>query len=80
LDNSTKEHINRLRRSTENEMYFALKSLLEIRLETVKNQMIDSTTTAEYNILKGRARELRELLLDLTRKPVNTNYKTGAFN
>lgn len=67
-----------LKGSPENQFFLNLISLLESRLEVIKNELVDSDES-DTVILKGRARELKHLILGLTRKPVVDQY-TGSFN
>ena len=67
-----------LKGSPENQFFLNLITLLEGRLETIKNDMIDSDDT-DINIQKGRARELKHLISGLLRKPVTEQF-TGSFN
>jgi hypothetical protein len=67
-----------LKGSPENQFFLNLISLLENRLETIKNDMVDSDEV-DHRIQKGRARELKHLISGLTRKPVSEQY-TGSFN
>jgi hypothetical protein len=55
-----------------------LVALLECRLETLKNELIDCND-AEYKKVKGRAKEIQYLISGLTRKALKKQY-TGAFN
>ena len=66
-----------LKGSPENQFFLNLVSLLEYRLETVKNDLVDSDEI-DTQVHKGRARELKYLISGLTRKPVEEQF-TGAF-
>jgi hypothetical protein len=56
-----------------------LVKLLEFKLETVKNQMIDTVDTDELKKLQGRGCEIRDILTALQRRPVEKQH-TGSFD
>ena len=70
---------NSLKRNTDNQFYVDLVKLLEFRLDTVKNQMIDTVDPNELHKLQGRGCELRDMLTSLQRRPVGAQ-RTGAFD
>jgi hypothetical protein len=70
---------NSLKRNTDNRFYLDLIKLIEFRLETIKNQMIDAVETDELKKLQGRGAELRDMLTSLQRRPVEAQ-RTGAFD
>lgn len=70
---------NSLRRNTDNSFYLDLVKLLEFKLDTVKNQLIDAVEINDMKRLQGRAAELKEMLTALQRKPI-VRQQTGAFD
>ena len=68
----------RLRRNTDGDFYKDLVSLLEFRLDTLKNELVECGSVDEYRKLQGRAAELKDMLSHLHRKPVKSQC-TGAY-
>ena len=71
-------YIRNLRSYSNGKTYLNLKSLLECRLETLKESLL---TAAEDDVktIQGQAKEISYLLKRLTREP-KTQQHTGAFN
>jgi ppGpp synthetase/RelA/SpoT-type nucleotidyltranferase len=69
---------NNLKRSPDNQFYIDLTTLLNAKLDTVKDQLVESNDTEDILRLQGRAKELTELLKGLTRKPIKKQFD-GAF-
>ena len=78
MDKSEAQLFTSLKGSPDNQFFKNLLSLLENRLESVKNDWINSDE-ADEKIQKGKARELKHLISGLTRKSVKDQY-TGSFN
>jgi hypothetical protein len=53
--------------------------LLNFRLAVIKDQLVETTDDSEYKRLQGRGKEIKDMISNLTRKPVDTQ-STGAFN
>lgn len=71
--------VQNVKRRINNHELDTLMTLLKFRLDTVKTQMID-VDDDDFKRYQGRARELKELIDDLSRKPVDAKkQKTGAF-
>lgn len=68
---------NNLKRSPDNQFYRDLVTLLEFKLDTTKTQLIESDGNDTLR-LQGRAKELKEILDGLTRKPSRQQHD-GAF-
>jgi hypothetical protein len=73
-----KELINSLKRNPDNAFFLDLVKLLEFRLDIIKNQLVDASDN-EYKKLQGQGFELRTMLSDLKRRPVDSPF-TGGFD
>jgi hypothetical protein len=80
VDKIQKEIINRLKRNTDNQFYVDLLDYSNGRLEVIKMQLLKCTDDDEFKRLQGRGRELDDLIMALTRKPVSITQHTGSFN
>jgi hypothetical protein len=72
--------MNSLKRNPDNQMFLNLVSLLEFKLDVIKDQLVRCDDDAETKRLQGRARELAEILAGLKRKPVAEQEYTGSFS
>ncbi len=72
---------NNIKRNPDNQFFKDLMTLLNFRLDTVKDQWIVSTDDRESTKLQGRAAELKDIISALSRKPVNDSEQhTGSFD
>jgi predicted SprT family Zn-dependent metalloprotease len=53
--------------------------LLKFRDSVIKEQLVDIVDDSEFKRLQGRGKEIKEMISNLTRKPVSTQH-TGSFN
>jgi hypothetical protein len=68
-----------LRRNTDNQFFVDLMVLLNFRLAVIKDQLVETADDDEYKRLQGRGKEIKDMISNLTRKPVD-KQATGAFN
>jgi hypothetical protein len=73
------ELLNRLKRNPDNTFTVDLLTYLNFRLEVIKCQCLKSGDDGETKILQGRGREIDDLIVALTRKPIAAQ-PNGAFN
>ena len=70
---------NSLKRSPDNQFYLNLIQLLEFKLSTIKNQLIDAEDDKEIHRLQAKAREIRDTLRGLELKPRVLDTYDGGY-
>lgn len=75
----TKEYMNSLKRVTDGTFYETLKKYFEARIQELDDQWT-SANADEFKQLQGRKLEVKDMLRQLTSKPVQVEHLDGYGN
>lgn len=74
----TKSYMDSLKQHPEGTQYQILIKYLELRSAELKDRLVIETDSDEIKRIQGRAREIRDMLKGLTRRPI-VNEFDGAY-